>query len=163
MGVGKTSVGKRLAKALNLTFCDLDSEISARESMSISEIFETEGEDIFRDLESGLLHSLSGKEMVLSTGGGTPCFYENMDFMLANGLVIWLYARPEIITTRLKTAKQMRPLIAKLMNDEILEFVIKKLKSREPFYKRAHIHFNAANFSSHRLHELVDVVKNYSR
>lgn len=163
MGVGKTSIGKRLAKAISLEFCDLDSIITANESMSISQIFESVGEEGFRNIEAATLGSLSGKEMVVSTGGGTPCFHENMHFMLQNGVVIWLKVRPEIIASRLKSAKQKRPLIAKLDDDEILDFVEEELKLRETFYEKAEIHYDATNFSSQRLQDLVEAIKTYSK
>lgn len=171
MGVGKTSIGKRLAKALGLTFCDLDNIITTNESASVSQIFDSVGEAGFRAIEAQALRSLStigspywtGKERIVSTGGGTPCFHENMDFMLDNGLVIWLKVRPEIIASRLKSGKQKRPLTANLNDDQILDFVIEKLQLREPFYDRAHIQFDATDFSSQRLQELIEAVKSYSK
>ncbi len=171
MGVGKTAIGKRLANALTLTFCDLDTRITANESLEISQIFDSVGEVGFRDIEAKALRSLStmvspywtAKEKVVATGGGTPCFHENMDFMRDNGIVIWLKIDPEIIASRLKSARQKRPLIAKLNDDQILDFVNEKLKLRESFYEKAHIHFDATNFSSPRLQELVKTVKNYSK
>lgn len=163
MGVGKTSIGKRLAKALGIPFRDSDHVLTAANDASISQLFDSRGEAGFRILEAEALRSMAEKDSVISTGGGTPCFHNNMEYMLANGLVIWFKVRPEIIASRLKMAKNSRPLIAHYNDDEILDFVKAKLADREPFYRKANIQFDATNFSSQRLTELVEAIATYSK
>lgn len=163
MGVGKTSIGKRLGSALGLPFIDLDAQIIARTNQSIPSIFKSIGERGFRQMEMDVLRSISDNEFVLSTGGGTPCQNENMEFMRSAGLVIWLKLPPEILVTRLKPTKAKRPLIADVADEDLLFFIDESLKLRIPFYTQAHIHFNALNFDSHRLGVLVEKVNSYSK
>jgi shikimate kinase len=140
MGAGKTYWGKQLADHLSLPFYDLDDVIVADEEMSISDIFATKGEDYFRQKEVFWLNELSRKEsFVVSCGGGAPCFQDNMDTMNNNGTTIWLNPNLELIVERLKRKKTKRPLIADLPDDELLDFVEKKLAERVPFYEQAQI------------------------
>lgn len=178
MGVGKTSIGKRLAGALDLPFYDLDDLISKREGQSIVSIFDAMGELGFRQKETELLRkfpeieaieqkeesqSVVDKGFVLATGGGTPCQYQNMDFMLDAGLTIWLKMEPKMLADRLKAGKSKRPLIADIADEDLPAFIKENLEMRYPYYSKAAIHFDAANFDSERLAQLVDRVKNHSR
>lgn len=140
MGAGKTSLGKQLAKKLNLKFLDSDKEIESLENMPVSQIFATHGESYFRKLEHDWLNSLSSTEFnLISTGGGMPCFENNIDVMRRKGLVIYLKHPPRQLVQRLRNAKTERPLLKNKTPKEIEEFITKLLSEREPIYSQAHI------------------------
>ena len=140
MGCGKTTVGKKLAKSLGWKFIDLDKKIEEFTGMTIPEIFSMHGEAYFRQVESETLKSVRyHTNTVISTGGGCPCFADNMDYMLENGLTIYLKLTPGMLKTRLTGAKVERPLIKGLSDDELLSFIKEKLSYREEWYNRADI------------------------
>jgi shikimate kinase len=155
MGVGKTTVGKRLAKALDLAFMDLDAYIEAAERRSISEIFETEGEASFRGIERRSLRELAQMEGVLiSCGGGTPCYYDNMRFMRQQGVTVYLQMDASSIVYRLTHAKEKRPLIANKSPEELLTFVKQHLSERQEYYEEAEVRFNALGLSAAKFEDL---------
>ena len=138
MGAGKTTVGKALAAALGVTFYDLDWYITMRYRRSVSEIFAERGEEGFRDLEQRMLHEVAEFEnIVLSCGGGTPCFFDNMDYMNSLADTIYLKADPEVLAQHLLMGKGRRPLIEGKSPDELREYIRQTLVEREPFYTRA--------------------------
>lgn len=140
MGSGKTTAGRKLAAALKCSFIDLDTEIEKLQGESISEIFSRAGEEIFRRIESETLRSLdTGNDAVISVGGGTPCFYGNMEFMKKAGLVIYLKMTPGQLKSRLGREPGERPLLKELPGEEIRSFITRKLSQREPFYNQASI------------------------
>jgi shikimate kinase len=140
MGSGKTTAGKKLASLLNWSFMDLDKQIEEYTGKSIPEIFSQDGEDYFRKTETLLLRNLNSvKNTILSTGGGTPCHDNNMDFMLENGLTVYLKLTPEQLRSRLGESKGDRPLIKDLDHTELLSFIEGKLSDREKWYKRSDI------------------------
>src|SRR5664279_2309648 len=115
MGSGKTTIGKKLASVLGWSFIDLDKEIEKHEGKTISVIFSEKGEDYFREVESHLIRNLkSGTDTIISTGGGTPCYSNNMDIMLKSGLTIYLKLTPSQLRNRLSESKGDRPLIKDL-------------------------------------------------
>ena len=154
MGSGKSYWGKAIAKAHEMPFFDLDAQIEHDEGRSIAQIFMKGGEETFRVCEAKCLRSLIDKEesMILSTGGGTPCFYDNMSWMNAHGITIFLQAPPAYIVKNVSAEKAHRPLISDLTNNELLLFADKKMKERLPFYSQAHYTLNAktANIQSIR-------------
>lgn len=139
MGAGKSYTGDKLAKLLGISFYDLDEFIEKQEDKSISEIFKTSGEQYFRKLEEKYLKQLikENNDAVISTGGGTPCFFENAETMLNKGLVIYLQADENVLFKRIKNSTH-RPLIRQKSKDEILKFIQQKVKERTPHYKKAH-------------------------
>lgn len=138
MGSGKTYWGRKWSQKFNLNFYDLDEVIEREQMKSIVSIFETEGEDRFRAIETACLQSFSGKEdFIVACGGGTACFNNNMQWMNANGITVFLSASPEYIYHRVLEEKEKRPLIKKLDKPELLLYIKQKLKEREPFYKQA--------------------------
>ncbi|TVZ54956.1 shikimate kinase [Lutibacter sp. Hel_I_33_5] len=143
MTSGKSSIGKRLAKKLALPFKDLDDYIETKENKSIKEIFADKGEIYFRLKETEYLKELLSIEdsFILSLGGGTPCYSNNMEFILKNKNTTSIYLKASIhkITNRLIKKKQNRPLVANLDDDKILEFVGKHLFERSSFYEKASI------------------------
>lgn len=138
MGSGKSTVGKLLAKKLNYTFIDLDQWIEKEEKNTISSIFTERGETAFRELESRYLHQLSILEkIVISTGGGTPCFHHNLEEMNKQGLTIYLQMPAAALYDRLKKNSDSRPLLKGLKGEELLHFIQHKLAEREVFYSQA--------------------------
>jgi shikimate kinase len=143
MGSGKTTAGKKLASSLGYSFIDLDRKIEEHKRMTIPEIFSEQGEDHFRDTESEVLRSLSHTtNTVISTGGGTPCFNNNMDYMLETGLTVYLKLTPAQLVSRLISSDDERPLIKNLTGDELLKFVEEKLAQRTAWYEKSHIIIN---------------------
>lgn len=141
MGSGKSTIGPKLARALDIPFFDLDKIIEEQEGMTIASFFEQKGETAFRQLEADLLRSITlvNDSFLLSTGGGAPVFYNNMDFMNEHGLTIYLEMNPKSLAQRLAPARAGRPLLKHLNNGELEDFVAVKLKEREPFYKKARL------------------------
>ncbi|GHV64217.1 shikimate kinase [Bacteroidia bacterium] len=139
MGVGKTLYGKKLAAEWGLRFIDLDEYISMIEQHSVSAIFATKGEQYFRDLELHCLHEICHlfDDFVLSTGGGTPCFGDNMEYMNEQGHTIFVNADVDTIVGRLSKHKLKRPLLSKLNDTELRDFVVTHLTERMPYYQQA--------------------------
>lgn len=137
MGCGKTTVGKKLASQLQYQFADLDKLIIARTGISIQDYFRLYGESKFRELERDTLRSdLPSENMVIATGGGAPCFFDNMDWMNANGTTVYIMMPPKALASRLKGSSE-RPLLNGLEGEELVSFIETRLADREPFYKRA--------------------------
>ena len=141
MGAGKTTVGKDLAKCLGVPFYDLDWYIETRMRKKVKQIFDERGEEGFRKIERNMLHEVAEFEnVVISCGGGTPCFYDNMDYLNAQGDVVYLRGTPEILFRHLKMGKGVRPLLLGKSDEELLAFIREQLSKREEFYmKAAHI------------------------
>lgn len=157
MGSGKTTWGKKLANALNVPFVDLDHEIVDYIGMSIPEYFALYGEDQFRKIEMEVLHNQQNKSGIISTGGGTPCFFDNMDWLLNNGTVLYLKHSPKSLWNRLSQSDILkRPALNGLIGDDLLQFIETKLEERKPYYERAHVLVDQINTP---LEELVTLVK----
>lgn len=144
MGAGKTTLGKHLAREMGLSFIDLDSYIENRFHKSVSAIFAERGEAGFRKLERDMLEEVSAfEDVVISTGGGTPCFFDNMELMKRCGTVVYLSNRPEVLFSRLRVARSSRPIIANKSDDELFSFIAENLAKREPAYSQATLIFDA--------------------
>lgn len=138
MGCGKTHTGKRLSRKYNVDFIDLDAFIEQRFFKTISKIFEEKGESEFRRIEKNMLEEVSQFEnVIISTGGGTACFFDNMEKMNVMGETVYLQATPQELFDYLKNARQNRPLLRDKTDDELLQFIEDALKQREPFYLKA--------------------------
>lgn len=138
MGAGKTTLGRQLAKDAGLMFYDLDWYIQNRMHRTVSQIFAEGGEDGFRIVERNMLHEVAEfEDIVLSCGGGTPCFYDNMDYLNKQGDTVYLKATPEVLCTHLKMGKGVRPLLQNKSQEEVETFVREQLLVREPFYSKA--------------------------
>jgi shikimate kinase len=144
MGAGKTTVGKKLAKLAELSFIDLDKHIEARYCRSVSRIFEELGEEEFRRIEQRILQEVAAFEnVVISTGGGAPCFFDNMAFMKKNGLTVYLKTTADELAKRLEACRQTRPVLQGKTGEDLKKFIAESLNTRERFYNRADIIFNA--------------------
>jgi len=140
MGSGKSTAGKKIASLLGWTFIDLDRKIEEHEGKSIPEIFAQNGENYFRKVESEVLKDIKNQsEVVISTGGGTPCHGNNMEFMLETGLTLYLKLTPGQLKSRLINSKGERPLIKNLDEAGLFVFINGKLAEREIFYNRAEV------------------------
>ncbi|MDY6319236.1 MAG: shikimate kinase [Prevotella sp.] len=138
MGAGKTTVGKALSKDLGMMFYDLDWYIENRMHMTVKEIFDERGEEGFRKIESNMLHEVAEfEDVIISCGGGTPCFFDNMDYMNRQGETIYLKATPDVLYKHLKMGRTVRPLLLNKTPDEVREFVGKQLAERETYYNKA--------------------------
>jgi len=138
MGAGKTTVGKSLAKELGLSFYDLDWYIESRMRKTVPQLFAERGEDGFRKIEHNMLHEVAEfEDVVLSCGGGTPCFFDNMDYLNQQGQVVYLKADPEVLYKHLQMGKVERPLLKGKTPEELITFIRQQLEERELFYTKA--------------------------
>ncbi|MES2778518.1 MAG: shikimate kinase [Bacteroidota bacterium] len=140
MGVGKSTLGKQLANALGYSFIDTDKQIAFIEGRSIQQIFDEEGESYFREAEHHILHQTAIEEnTVIATGGGTPCFFDNIEWINRHGKSIYLEANPAFIISRVGHNTDKRPLLKGKQNSELEPFIIQILAEREPYYSKAHL------------------------
>ncbi len=140
MGSGKTTIGKKLAKKMKYAFLDLDQEIEKQENLTISQIFDTHGEDYFRALENKILVDLTQlSNTVVSCGGGTPCHFNNIDLINNAGVSIYIQLSPEALYSRLKSAKTQRPLLKNRDESELLVYIKSKLDERQSYYLKSNI------------------------
>ena len=143
MGAGKTTLGKAFARAMGLTFVDLDWYIEERFHKTVSQIFTERGEEGFRELEKRMLHEASDFEnVVISVGGGTPCFFDNMEYVNQVGETVFLDVDNKVLFRRLKVAKHQRPLLANKTDEELMTFIQEALEKRLPYYTKAKYVFN---------------------
>ena len=140
MGCGKSTLGKKLALKLGYTFVDIDKEIERMVNMSITEYFQKHGEDAFRELESSALKTINLPEnTVVATGGGAPCFFDNLQWMNENGTTIYLSLSPKALAKRLESDTEQRPVLQNLKGEKLEQFIAERLQLRESFYKQAEL------------------------
>ena len=152
MGSGKTTIGKALSKETGMMFYDLDWYIESRMHKTVSQIFAERGEEAFRKMEYNMLHEVAEfEDVIISCGGGTPCFFDNMDYLSRQGDVVYLKASPDTLYKHLLMAKVERPLLKDKTQDELTDYITTHLAEREPYYQKAHHVLN------------VDVLDNYDK
>jgi shikimate kinase len=147
MGSGKTHWAKQLADRLHLPVFDLDMEIINREQRSIPEIFAKSGEEYFRMKERKILEELIDKNgsMVVSCGGGTPCFLNNIELMKKYGTVVWLNTHVDVLLQRLLREKAQRPLLKNVDDNDLKSYIIRKLNERRMYYQQADVTIDNEN------------------
>ncbi|HXB95983.1 MAG TPA: shikimate kinase [Puia sp.] len=147
MGSGKTHWGRQLSARLNIPFYDLDSVITGKEGRSVTEIFAEKGEEYFRFLEKETLEAIAGQQesFILSCGGGTPCFFNNIEFMKKSGKVIWLNTSVDMLMQRLRKERSSRPLIAEVPDGELRRHIVRKLSERRMYYQAADVTVSEEN------------------
>lgn len=140
MGSGKSTLGKKIASAMDFKFVDMDKEIEKLAKLTISEIFNQMGEPYFRSIETQVLIQLStSQKTVVALGGGTPCSEENIKLIKSSGSSVYIQIPPKGLLNRLENSKTLRPKIKGLKRNDLLEFIEKELKIREPYYNQANM------------------------
>lgn len=138
MGSGKSFFGKYLSQKFNLNYLDLDEFIETSMKLSIPQIFHSSGEKGFREYEANLLRkTIDFNKNIISCGGGTPCFHDNMKWIKDHGISIYLKTSEELLFKRLNNQKEGRPLISSMLDDDLKHFISMKIKEREKFYEQA--------------------------
>ena len=155
MGCGKTHWGKQLSRKLEIPFFDLDEQIVSSEGRSINDIFEKDGEEYFRLKEKEVLYILSEshEDFVMACGGGTPCFYNNIDYMNRTGVTVWINSSVDSLFERLIKEKQGRPLIRDLSDEQLRSYITKKYADRRIYYQQALVIIDNDHVSLDRLTE----------
>ena len=138
MGAGKTTIGQALAQHLDMPFRDLDWYIESQTGKTIAQIFSDEGENGFRQVEHQMLQeALLDTNQVLAVGGGTPCFYNNMECINRQSVSIYLKAEPETLMRHIRMGTAKRPLVDGKTDNELIDYIDRSLLAREPFYSQA--------------------------
>jgi len=157
MGSGKSTLGKKLAKHAGLQFIDMDHYIEKRNCKTVPQLFEEYGEEGFRKRERKALEELSEfTDVVIATGGGAPCFFDNIDLMNRTGKTIYLNVHPKILAGRLLKSKTERPLIKGKSKEELMSFIDETLKKRNAFYVQAQYQVDRPNVN---LDEVMEMIK----
>lgn len=161
MGAGKTTLGKAFARSMGLTFIDLDWYIEERFHKTVRQIFEERTEEGFRELEKRMLHEVADfEDVVIATGGGTPCFFDNVEYMNQKGETVFLDVSQEVLFRRLKVAKQQRPLLVQKNDEELKAFIADALGKRLPHYSKAKHVFRADELEDkQQIQHSVDALK----
>ena len=158
MGSGKSHWGALLSARFNTPYFDLDSVIEEAEQLSISRIFELKGEEYFRYREKELLEQLIDKnsDLIISCGGGTPCFFNNIQLMKKKGTVVWLNTALDVLVNRLVKQKMSRPLIRQIADQDLADYIVRKLSSRRIYYSQAHLVVNEETLTIDSFAEMIN-------
>jgi len=157
MGCGKTSLGRKLAAKLHYRFIDLDHIFEAQVGMTIAGYFSKFGEDAFRKLESEVLKQTKYPEnAVVATGGGLPCFFDNMDWMNAHGKTVYIKLSPKTLANRLENERDKRPVLREHHGDDLVEFIAGKLTERDKFYTQAAVIADGLSLTAVNMEELLN-------
>lgn len=156
MSSGKSTIGKQLARKMNMEFIDIDDAFESKYKMTISNFFDLFGEKKFRELERiVLLESLEQNHVIISTGGGTPCFFNNIELINSNGISIYLKLHPNSIINRLLHTKKQRPLLKNLNSEELSGYVNSQLSNRENYYQQARFIYSIENKKPNEVYYLL--------
>ncbi|QHS54415.1 shikimate kinase [Mucilaginibacter sp. 14171R-50] len=158
MGCGKTSWGRKLAAGLGYDFIDLDHTLEAKVGSTVAEYFASHGETAFRNLESEILKTTAyPQNTIVSTGGGLPCFFDNMAWMNSHGQTLYIQLSPKALANRLENAKTPRPVLQGKKGDELVTFIEHKLAEREGFYLKATHIVDGMDMSVEKLIGIINV------
>jgi shikimate kinase len=156
MGSGKTTLGRKLAARMGYEFIDLDHKLEQQVELSIAEYFSFFGEDAFRKKESEVLKTtLYAENAIVSTGGGLPCYFDNMDWMNAHGKTVYIKLSPKTLADRLESGKEERPLLQDKHGDDLVAFIELKLAEREGFYSQATIVTDGLSLSAEKMEQII--------
>jgi shikimate kinase len=159
MGCGKSYIGRKIAPNLGYEYIDMDKFIETQQAMSIKQIFDEKGESYFRNLEHEFLLNIdSSQNLVISTGGGVPCFFNNIQIMNEKGLTIYLNRNKELVLSRLKKGIDKRPLLQNLNEEELSQFYDQKLADRKQYYEQAKIFAHNADYL-----EIIKMIEGYKK
>lgn len=154
MGCGKSKLGKSVASKLDLPFLDLDDLVETKNQMTIPEIFAAFGENGFREREKQTLQEAAiANNAIIATGGGAPCFFDNMEWMNKNGITVFIDSPVKVLADRLINARVERPLVKGKSYEELIAFIEAKLLERRPFYSQAKIVLKGLDLSADDLIE----------
>lgn len=157
MGCGKSFLSRRLAEAMGISVIDMDKYIEEKYFMSVPDIFAKFGEEEFRQREKLVLKELTLiDDVIIATGGGAPCFFDNVQVMKNAGVLLYIKVSEEIIVERLMNSKHKRPLVDGKSKEELIDFVSAKIKEREDFYLQAHDIIDPTNQSLESIIELIE-------
>lgn len=156
MGCGKTTLGKKLAARLGYELVDIDHEIERITGATVAEYFAANGEDVFRALERDTVQKHPYQpNTVVSTGGGSPCYFDNMEWMNANGITVYIKLSPVALAKRLAKGMAKRPLLQGLSPEGVVNFIENKLEEREPFYSKAQLTISGINLNADTLYAAI--------
>ena len=157
MGSGKTTLGKRLAAKLNWNFIDLDKSIERHTGLLIPDYFKTHGETLFREMERVVLQTEKYPDnTVIATGGGAPCYFDNMEWMKSQGTVVYISLSPADLAVRLERSEDQRPVLQGYKGEALVGFIAGKLSEREPHYLQADITLSGRALSATKLWQAID-------
>lgn len=160
MASGKTTFGNALAKRTGMQHIDLDFYIEQRFHTTIRDIFANKGESEFRRIEGAMLREVGEmSDIIISCGGGTPCFGDNMDYMNSKGLTVCLNASEDVIANRIINAGNKRPLMAGKSRQEIITTLREHMAVRAPFYNKAQISISSEHLENKA--QIADTVGNF--
>jgi shikimate kinase len=159
MGSGKTHIGKELAQLLDYLFVDTDILIENTEGISVAQLFDERGEAGFRKIESERLQGLNKWDnIIVSTGGGAPCFHDNMTYINNSGITVYLKTNPQLLLERLLPETDKRPLLKGRSEAELLSFITSKIEEREAFYGQADIVIHQENNEQNVAEEILTAI-----
>lgn len=161
MGCGKSRWGKIVAEHYDFRFIDLDTLIEEREELSVPEIFEKYGESGFRERENEALQSISDFEnIIVATGGGAPCFNNNMEVMNQLGTSLFIECSPQLLRDRITESETERPLVMNFSQEELLNYIVRHLQNRIPFYEQSHHKLVSGNLELEDFTAILDPIIN---
>jgi shikimate kinase len=161
MGSGKTHWGKKWASVSDYEFIDLDELIEKQEKMTVEKLFDKKGEAYFRKIEQELLKKIERNErLIVSCGGGTPCFSDNIQWMNEHGYTVYLYANPARLLENISGEIEKRPMFKKVNKGEIIFFIDQKLKERSVFYHQAQLTLQVPSLNEESIFQIIQQQQN---